>query len=56
MAQDASNLEVSRGGTVESQIAAELAASPMILRRAQLTVVIQNLDSARAEVAVTSAT
>jgi hypothetical protein len=50
MAQGASNLEVNRGGTVESQIAAELASGPMIIRTAQLTVVIQNLDSARAEV------
>ena len=50
MPQDASKLEVNRGGTVESQIAAELAAGPMIIRSAQLKVVIENLDSARAEV------
>jgi len=50
MTQLASNLEVNRDGRAESQIAAELAAGPMIIHTAQLTVVIQNLDSARAEV------
>ena len=50
MAQLASNLENSHAPTVEGQMAAELAAGPMIIRTAQLSVVIQNLDSARAEV------
>lgn len=51
MAQLATNLEVNRGGSVESQIAAELAAGPtgpLIIRTAQVTVVTQNLDQARA--------
>jgi hypothetical protein len=49
-AKPASNLEINRGGTAESQIGGASAAGPMIIRTAQLTVVIQNLDSARAEV------
>jgi hypothetical protein len=53
MAQLASNLENNHAPTVEGQMAAELATAsngPMIIRTAQLTVVVQNLDTARAEV------
>ncbi|HEX8893568.1 MAG TPA: DUF4349 domain-containing protein [Terriglobales bacterium] len=50
MAQLASNLENNHVPTVEGQRAAELATAPMIIHTAQLTVVIQNLDIARAQV------
>jgi anti-sigma factor RsiW len=49
MAQIASNLESNRTTTVEGQAAAELAV-PMIIQTAQLTLVIENLDAARAQV------
>jgi hypothetical protein len=51
MAQVASNLEINRAPAAEaSQIAVQPAAGPLIIRTAQLSVVIQNLDSARGEV------
>jgi hypothetical protein len=50
MAQLASNLEVDHGLQVQGQSVAEPVPGPMIIRTAQLTVVIQNLDTARAQV------
>lgn len=50
MAQLATNLENNHVPTVESQMAAGPATAPMIIHTAQLTVVIQNLDIARAQV------
>lgn len=50
MSDLASNLEVNHGPTVEGQADAQAAAGPMIIRTAQLTVVVQNLDAARAQV------
>jgi anti-sigma factor RsiW len=46
----ASNLEVNGRAGVEDQLAAKQTAGPLIIRTAQLTVVIQNLDTARAQV------
>jgi hypothetical protein len=50
MAQVASKLESNRPTTVQGQAAAEAAVGPLIIRTAQLTLVIQNLDAARAQV------
>lgn len=50
MTQLATNLENNHVPTAESQMAAGPATAPMIIHTAQLTVVIQNLDIARAQV------
>jgi anti-sigma factor RsiW len=50
MAQVASNLDVNQAPTAQGQMQVEPTAGPMIIQTAQLTVVIQNLDSARAQV------
>jgi anti-sigma factor RsiW len=50
LAQLASNLEVNRDAALQSQSDAHASAGPLIIRTAQLTVVIQNLDTARAQV------
>jgi hypothetical protein len=50
MAQLSSSLQTDQAPALEHQQAVEQAAGPMIIRTAQLTVVIQNLDTARAQV------
>ena len=49
-AELASNLEVDHAAQVQGQSVAEPDLGPMIIRTAQLTVTIQNLDEARAQV------